>query len=213
MTADRDVLAARWRRLLAPHAAPALIEAALAAVVDAYSAPERHYHTLTHVRAVLETLDRLLVPLPPAVELAGWLHDVVYDPRASDNEARSADYARTLTDRLGLPADVGAEAARLIRLTHTHQADAADRTGQALLDADLAILAAAPAVYDAYAGAIRREYAWVSDTAYRTGRRRVLEAFLARPRLYHTAAMQPCEPQARDNLAREIARLGEAGSS
>jgi predicted metal-dependent HD superfamily phosphohydrolase len=62
-------------------------------------------------------------------------------------------------------------------------------------------------VYDAYAEAIRREYDWVPEEAYRTGRAAVLERFLTRPRLYHTAAMTTHEPAARANLRREIERL------
>ena len=169
-------------------------------LVRHYAEPHRHYHTLDHVRAVVEALP---AEASPALILAAWYHDVIYDPRASDNEQRSADFLR-----LAMPDSPHLESAcRLILLTQTHQAAEDDHEGHLLLDADLAILASTPALYDAYAEAIRREYDWVPEEAYRSGRAAILERFLARPCIYHTARMAPHEPKARDNLRREIERL------
>jgi predicted metal-dependent HD superfamily phosphohydrolase len=174
-----------------------------------YAELGRHYHTLDHVDAVVHAARGLLRPTPPAVELAAWFHDAVYDPRAGDNEERSAEYAREVLKGLGVPADVREETARLILLTRSHEASPDDVPGCAFLDADLAILAAEPAAYDEYAAAIRREYAWVPEAEYRAGRRRVLERFLARGHLFHTPLMKGApEARARVNLAREVASLG-----
>jgi predicted metal-dependent HD superfamily phosphohydrolase len=169
----------------------------------------RPYHNLGHVWQVLRAL-----PAEPAgreaasLDFAAWLHDVIYDTRAKDNEERSADYAREVLASLGVPAEVREETARLILLTRTHETTLDDTRGQQLLDADLAILGENEPVYDAYAAAIRREYDWVSDADYRAGRRAVLERFLARPRIYFTERMYTArDARARANLAREIAAL------
>ncbi len=209
---SRQALEARWAGLLtALGCRPEAARAAFAAVAANYSAPERHYHTLDHVRDVLDTAISLwgaAAPPPPELLLAAWLHDVVYDTHAADNEERSADYARSLLRPLGVPEGLLDETARLILLTKGHRAEAGDRPGQVLLDADLAVLGADGPAYDRYAAAIRREYAWVPETDYRAGRARVLEGFLSRPRIYHTAAMRArAGPQARLNLRREIAAL------
>jgi predicted metal-dependent HD superfamily phosphohydrolase len=178
-------------------------------VARRYGEPARHYHTLDHVRSVLDTARSLTgTALSTPLLLAVWLHDVIYEPRAADNEERSADYARRAAEQMGLSREVAEETARLILLTKTHQTIADDRDGQALLDADLAILGEDEETYDTYAAAIRREYDWVSEPDYRAGRRRVLERFLARPHIYQTSWMrQHHEGSARANLAREIARL------
>ena len=58
-----------------------------------------------------------------------------------------------------------------------------------------------------YALAIRQEYHWVSDDAYRTGRSRVLQQFLGRDRLYHGRELHAYETRARQNLTTELATL------
>src|SRR5207244_1130277 len=147
-------LADRWQRLLCRLGASAgAADAAFADLSRRYADPARCYHDLGHIAAVLGMIDDLCAPAAsaPALELAAWLHDVIYDPRRPDNEARSAEYARALGAALGLPAALTEEAARLILLTRTHEAGDEDEAGRSLLDADLAVLGAAPAEYDRYA--------------------------------------------------------------
>ena len=114
----------------------------------------------------------------------------------------SADYAERLCERLSIPE--GRLVAALILKTKTHSAGD-DADAQVLLDADLAILGAGEPAYRIYAEQIRQEYAWVPESEYRTGRQRVLQTFLDRPRIYHVLSRR--EAAARRNLAAEIARL------
>jgi predicted metal-dependent HD superfamily phosphohydrolase len=194
----------RWAALLAPFSAqPAAIEEAFVLLQTRYAEPHRHYHNLAHIQAVLDVLG--FISPSPALSLAAWLHDAVYDPKRNDNEEQSADLARALLPPLRVAPEIVEEAARLILLTKTHQADEADIEGKALLDADLSILSAPQAEYDGYAAAIRREYAWVPEADYRAGRAGILERFLTRQRIYHSPVMD--EAAARRNLAREIAAL------
>jgi predicted metal-dependent HD superfamily phosphohydrolase len=208
-----------WQDLLASLGVPVQkADETFADLARCYSEPARHYHDLKHVRSVLDTiafirsvadasgLDQAVADA--SVSLAGWLHDVVYDPRAHDNEERSAEYARHLLRTLGCPETLTWETARLILLTKRHDPDPEDEAGKVLVDADLAILGAESEEYDRYAGAIREEYAWVPEGEYWVGRSRVLEGFLARPRIFHTEAMfARREGRARENLRRELERL------
>jgi predicted metal-dependent HD superfamily phosphohydrolase len=69
-------------------------------------------------------------------------------------------------------------------------------------------LGAEPARYDAYAAAIRREFAHVPDREYRVGRSRVLSQFAARAVIYPDAGFAAIyHRRARENLARELASL------
>ncbi len=178
-------------------------------LVVAYSEPGRFYHNLVHIANVLSILGRSADRREPELlELATWFHDAVYDPRAPDNEERSAVLAAEALGQLGLARPRIERVAALIRMTQHHRADAGDTDALLFLDADLAILGTPPDKYKDYARAIRQEYAWVPEPDYRSGRRAVLEGFLARPRIFATPAMfEEREAAARRNLAAEIAEL------
>ena len=180
-------------------------------LVTAYTQPDRHYHNLNHIYHVITTLDRFNDSANPrAVYFAAWFHDFVYDSQASDNEMQSAIAARDLLANLGeSPATID-RVSLLILATQGHQIDPKDRDLCIFLDADLAILGTAPVIYQAYQQSIRREYSWVTDVAYQTGRIRVLESFLARDRLYYTELLfNELESIARLNLEGEIAFLSK----
>jgi predicted metal-dependent HD superfamily phosphohydrolase len=179
-------------------------------LIGRYAEPHRHYHNLDHLRHVLVTAAGLqhLARDFTAVQLAAWFHDAVYDPRAADNEARSAAYATASLAALKLPPAQISSVERLILATRNHLAEPGDHDAHVLLDADLAILGSPPAQYDAYARAIRQEYGWVPEVQYRHGRGQVLERFLARDRIYYTQAMTTLyEQAARRNLQRELTHL------
>ena len=77
-----------------------------------------------------------------------------------------------------------------------------------LSDIDLAILGAGPKRFDEYETQVRAEYRHVPTALYRPGRRKVLNGFLERPRIYHTEWFRErYEAQARRNLERSLARL------
>jgi predicted metal-dependent HD superfamily phosphohydrolase len=204
----KDMMLRKWQDLLQTWAVdPIRAGQVFADVSRHYAGPGRWYHTLDHVQSVLETLENLgaYAKKPHAVNLAAWLHDVIYDSKASDNEERSADYAERLCQELSIP-DCRV-VATLILKTKTHSAGG-DVDAQVLLDADLAILGTSEPVYRTYAEQIRQEYAWVPEPEYRTGRRQVLERFLTRQRIYHF--LSHLEKPARHNLSTEIAQLATA---
>jgi predicted metal-dependent HD superfamily phosphohydrolase len=185
-------------------------------LVARWSEPHRHYHTLDHLAHVLSIVDKhaTLADDSEAVRLAAWFHDAVYDPRAADNEERSAALAAPALAAAGVPVGRVAEVVRLVRLTAGHAVADGDRNGALLADADLAILAAAPDAYDRYAAAIRREYGHVPDDAFRTGRAAVLRHLLDLPALYRIVPQRAeWTDRAVANVRRELAVLAGAGPS
>ncbi len=179
------------------------------AVIAAYAEPHRHYHTGEHIARTLALLDGVRERLrrPAEAELAVWLHDVVYDPRASDNEARSADVAARLLAGSGAAPEAAAAVRALIMATR-HEAPPEDADARYVVDADLSILGAPAAAFDRYEGQVRREYAFVPEADWRARRPRILRRFLDRARIYETAEFAHLEAPARDNLARSLRRLG-----
>ena len=185
------------------------LEAAGHYLLARWSEPHRHYHTVTHLRSVLDIVDRHadLAPHPERVRLAAWLHDAVYDPTAlgDANERDSAEFAAGLLTTSGVPDEVAAEVARLVGLTAGHATGADDPDGELLCDADLAVLATDEQRYAQYTAAIRREYAHVSDQDFAAGRAQVLKALLALQSIYRLAPLRAAwEAKARANLAREL---------
>jgi predicted metal-dependent HD superfamily phosphohydrolase len=179
-----------------------------------YRQPDRHYHGLTHIEALLALLDdhRAEFADPEAVEAAVWFHDAIYDSRRSDNEARSAALAAEKLIPLASLERV-ARIVAMIEATATHALtdlsdEAARRDAALFLDMDLSILGAPQAAFDSYEAAVRREYAWVDDETWRSGRAAVLTKFLARPAIFHTEVFRTrYEARARRNIARSIAAL------
>ena len=177
-------------------------------LVARYDHPTRAYHDVRHLSEVLAGID-LLRPEsadPEVVELAGWFHDAVYDLRRTDNEAASADLARSLLSPY-LGVDVVDEVARLVLLTRDHAVAPRDSNAAVLCDADLAILAGSRGRYDDYASRIRLEYAHLPDASFNAGRSTVLRRLLDSPSLFHTAyGVEHWERAARANLHRELTR-------
>ncbi|MFE9450578.1 hypothetical protein [Streptomyces sp. NPDC006739] len=211
--ADLDALRTRWLHTLlsaregACHPDPYRYADEL---LRRWQEPQRHYHTLTHLSAVLDHVDVLekYADDPDVVRLAAWFHDAVYLPERSTNEERSARLAERALSEAGVPGEKTAEVARLVRLTVTHDPADSDRDGQVLCDADLAILAAPPSAYAAYTAAVREEYHFVPSDAFRTGRAAVLRQLLDLPRLFRTPhGRAEWEATARYNLAAELEML------
>ncbi|MES0170620.1 hypothetical protein NKJ87_32670 [Mesorhizobium sp. M0027] len=185
-----------------------------------YDAADRHYHDLGHIEAMLALANdyKALLHDPEAVEAAIWFHDAIYDGRAKDNEARSAALAET---KLAGRADAQRirRIAAMITATAGHELPSlgdqhAVRDAALFLDMDLAILGAAPDVFDAYEQAVRREYQWVDEPMWRAGRAAVLKGFLARPHIFHSEEFRRrFETQARQNMARSLRALGDNLSS
>lgn len=195
-----------------------LIDDALKSELSAlYQAGDRHYHNLTHIEAMLALAGeyRALLDDPDAVEAAIWFHDAIYDSRAKDNEAKSAELAekrlagRASSHRL-------ARIAAMINATATHQLppfrdEDALNDAALLLDMDMAILGAEPAAFDAYEKAVRLEYGWVEEPMWRAGRSAVLKSFLTRPNIFYTQSFRDrFEARARQNLERSLAVLQPA---
>lgn len=206
----RVLVSSAYRDLVRRHGCDAAsCESTLEELVRAYAESHRYYHTLDHIADLLRLLESHGgVSDADAVKLAILFHDVVYDPARHDNEAASANLAVKRLSSLGFAPQLIGRVERYIQATQHDVALQArvDVDLDMLLDFDLSVLAAPSDRYRLYALAIRREYAAVPDTLYRPGRRRVLEGFLARPRIYRTERLRALwEAPARANLSGEIA--------
>lgn len=198
----------RWRRLMEAWSLNSN-EDTFQALVDAYSEPGRHYHTLAHVDACLHHLDRCSpdVERPCELELALWFHDAVYQPLSGDNEKRSADWASSFLLENGASPEAAARVHRLIMVTE-HNVPTVTRDESFLVDIDLTILGSDANTYEVFERGVRQEYQEVPETIFRKRRAEVLKGFLERGAIYQNEPFTTeRETQARLNLATALTRL------
>ncbi len=183
-------------------------DGALEALLARYREPQRHYHTVRHLEESFARYEQVRERCahPGEVAIALLFHDAVYDPRAGDNEARSADLAVAEMGRRGTAPDA-AERVRDLILATRHVGPPPTEDAALLVDIDLGILAADAARFDEYEQDIRREYVWVPGILFRRKRRGILQGFLDRDRVFVSGAFDADEAAARRNLLRAIDRL------
>jgi predicted metal-dependent HD superfamily phosphohydrolase len=199
----------RWSRFWRSLEAEGTPEPVYRLLSDLYAEPQRAYHTMNHLTHCLDELEdaRHLAEHPNEVEMALWFHDAIYDPKAKDNEARSAELAQRIATEARLPAAFGARVADLILATQ-HQGLPEGADAQLLVDIDLAILGRPRGEFDDYEANIRKEYLFVPWPEYRPARSAVLRSFLDRPAIYSTEFFQQkYESRARANLERSLEKL------
>lgn len=177
------------------------------ALLAAYGEPHRKYHTLQHLRECLTRFDDAAVDALRAaeVEIALWFHDAVYDVNRSDNEVRSADWARGALLEAGASHD-GAERVHALIMVTTHSGVPASADERLLVDIDLAIFGSDSARFAEYEQQIRAEYGHVPEALFKEKRRSILRSFIDRERIYGTPRLYAdLERPARANLARAVA--------
>jgi predicted metal-dependent HD superfamily phosphohydrolase len=198
----------RWHALSESLGCQADAELEFQRLALAYNQTGRDYHNWQHIIDCLARFDEVvhLIANPLMVETAIWYHDAVYDPKASDNEERSAELCLKFLSKCNRCHDA-MTVCNMIMATR-HDRPSADSDTRYLLDIDLSILGRNADEFERYNDAIRKEYAWVPTSDYREGRKRVLTGFLERARIYATDYfLLRFENQARINLKSAIAAL------
>ena len=154
----------------------------------AYQDSSRAYHRLRHLEECLHLLDTMAsekgVAFSPALELALWFHDAVYNVGASNNEEQSAQLARFVLFKAGVDSELIDDTCRLVMATKTHAGCLPDE--ECIADIDLSILGQKQARFHEYERRIRQEYAMVDDALYRIKRAEIMASFLSHPRIYKT---------------------------
>lgn len=185
-------------------------------VVRCYSARGRHYHDMGHIYYMcskLEMIKYLKVKLnnPIALFIAIIYHDIIYNPLKKDNEEKSAQY---FNDNVAIPLKL--DLALVVKINCAIRATKHDEESKKiyendtdikyLLDIDLSILGNPyQSRYEWYRKGVRKEYKIYPKVLYNPGRKKVLEGFLNRERIYLTKIFfDACEKKARKNLQNEI---------
>jgi len=178
-------------------------------LVKAYDEPHRRYHTAAHINACLAHLDDVKNQATHSeeIEMALWFHDAIYKPFSKTNEKDSAEWCRQFLLHNNAQSDAIDRIVTMIEITETHNASSA--TDQNLmLDIDLSILGTRTEVYDQFEKDVRFEYKLVPWFIFKNNRKKILQNFLSRERIFqHDYFHQKLEQQEHLNLNRVVASL------
>ncbi|WP_430411167.1 HD domain-containing protein [Kordia sp.] len=201
-----------WRNLLSTYTDDTLfIEYHWEEIRDTYSEQKRQYHNLNHISHMLHFAENDQADLVDydMLQFAIWYHDIVYKATKSNNELKSAKFAEKQLKCLQIDPKRIENCANLIISTKKHEIlNTQNQDNAYLLDFDLAILGTTWETYEAYTQKIRKEYSMFPNFMYKKGRKKVLQHFLERPRIYYTEKYHDLwETNARKNIQRELTIL------
>lgn len=206
-----DILYNHWKSLCCCFTTnQLLIDECFKQISEAYAEKQRYYHTMEHIQSmIVEIESNKDAALDKNVLLfATWFHDMVYDPKKSDNEEQSAKIAVHALNQLHVPKEIINVVEELILATANHTKAKSTKELDFFLDCDLKILGSDPNSYSQYAANIRKEYKHVISFIYNRERKKVLKRFIEANALYRTAYFQEkYEEQARMNILNEIKNL------
>ncbi|PVF98226.1 hypothetical protein CPB86DRAFT_758889 [Serendipita vermifera] len=184
-----------------------------ATIITAYSETQRHYHTVEHIRSMLDSMDSVdesEIHDKNTVVLAILFHDIVYEPRSAfkQNELQSIDMWNEFAKELALDNRIVEDVTKFIEATITHSLPVDYPTDLPFfLDLDLEVLGRPREDYIMYASQIREEYAHYSIDEYCKGRTKVLQRLLSGGIYFTDYWKSRLSDAARANMQWEIEQL------
>ena len=169
-----------------------------------YHEPQRHYHTLDHIKHCLGMFEncKAMVNDPDALEMAIWMHDVILESGRRDNEARSAELYLELSR--DVQHDEMRELVSRLIMTTLHNGDTVDEDdSNYMVDIDLSSFGLPWDEFLRDSLNLRAENPLLGDQDYQLNQTGFQRGLLARPRFFQSDFFfDRFEKQARDNLAR-----------
>merc|ERR1719343_822476 len=178
-----------------------------------YEEQGRCYHTLSHIERMLKIYAKYIEDESREekweIKMAIFFHDIIYDPKAKDNEEKSAElFPSFCQDMKTISIDLQQQVYWMILSTKTHRLlPRSELSNEYLanfllfLDLDLETLAASAEEYAIYKNNIRKEYQHYSDQDYKNGRVTVLQS-LSQGNIYFTSYFkQNYEMAAKNNIS------------
>lgn len=175
-------------------------------IVSMYGETGRYYHTLEHVKSMLQLSIQYQDCIKDIVSLqiAIFFHDIVYNAKSGTNEYDSVEIFVNLLDN-HLEKCIINKVTRFIMSTKSHQlsddSNKDDDDEKYFLDFDMAVLSWPRECYIEYAANIRKEYIHVELDDYCIKRSAFLRNTIkSASKIYHSILYLEREQLARDNM-------------
>jgi predicted metal-dependent HD superfamily phosphohydrolase len=207
-----------FKKVFSKYVSVDLVDELFRDVYEKYTHSSRHYHNMHHICYMvgLWETDTSRFKNADAIFMAIIYHDIIYKSRRSDNEEKSAEYFEKIAET-HLKSSLNAGTyfqllddvkCAILATKHNDTSIAYWKDNldiQYLLDFDLAILGTKHKdTYEWYRKGVRKEYKIYPNILYKPGRKKVLESFLSRKKIYLTKDFEDMEKIARKNLQEEI---------
>jgi predicted metal-dependent HD superfamily phosphohydrolase len=181
-------------------------------LIKRYSEQHRHYHNARHLVFCLHQLDLAAsyIENTDAIEMAIWFHDLVFEPRAKDNEERSAALFKIAANACFPPSFVDTVSEIIVATKHI---DNPNHNNEAyMVDIDLSSIALRWTHFCQDCSDLRAELSGISDTHFYSKKLAFFEALLKRPSIYFTEYFfTRYEDKAKQNILRYIPWLQAQG--
>ncbi|KAK7790154.1 hypothetical protein R5R35_002625 [Gryllus longicercus] len=190
-----------------------------AKIVKQYSDDERVTHDMDYLKETFERFESVKKELecPNAVALALIFLYYDYDPKAMDCTDKNVEHFKEFASDAGIPDEspLRTKVLHLMEAASTHSTEEHKTDGafgnedrHYFLDLDIADLGSAPEKYSVYVAKIKKEYAFLPESMYKSLRIKVLESLLQIPNIYATREFrEKYENQARRNVEDEVKSL------
>jgi len=171
-----------------------------------YTNKKRYYHTLKHLEELLNHLLNVKDKIQnwETILFSLYYHDIIYNSLKSDNEVKSAEFAKKQMMKISVPSQIINSCKKQIIATKDH-AFSQDNDTNYFIDADLSILGQEWSTYKNYIKHIRKEYSIFPNIIYKKARKKVINHFLEMERIYKTNYFfDKFEQEAKTNLKKEL---------
>lgn len=176
-------------------------------IEDNYTSKKRFYHNLSHLKNMLVEKEAVKDKIEnhDVFVVSIFYHDIIYNSLKGDNELKSAELMK---ERMIQTKYTDIEKSFNQILATQKHLESSDNDTNYLLDIDLSVLGKSPEDYSIYMENVRKEYHSVPYFLYKKGRKKVLNSFLEREKIYFTDFFSnKYEKQANENLKYELSTL------
>lgn len=186
-------------------------------LLDKWNAPGRHFHNAKLLAKILSAFDTIseCAHDPDLARLAIWYGGAFLTRSVHDDEARvqvrkSVCVREVVAGLRGLGVPEVDRVVQLVSYMFALRAPREDTDANALIDAQMSVLAAVPQEYKKYRAGARAECPAFSDFAFKVSRRRFVLNLLKRKTIFRSPNAGVWEDPARQNLEAELANLDAA---